>query len=264
MLKAKNITVQIGEKLLVNDVSVSLEAGQVLAICGPNGAGKSTLLRVLSGESIPTHGRVSLHGQAMASWRPLELATLRALLHQQSLLSFPFQVDEVVTLGRFPYRNSRDDEIIVRECLEQVGMLDFQHRTYTTLSGGEKQRVQLARVLAQLTNDNQKGKLLLLDEPTSALDLPHQESTLAIAAHYAKTQNHAVVVVLHDLNLAASWADRVLFLHDGKMVCEGPPHQTISSENIQAIYGLDTHILPHPDTDRPVVLVRRTPSPNER
>jgi iron complex transport system ATP-binding protein len=169
-------------------------------------------------------------------------------------------VDEVVSLGRFPYRSSHQDEAIVLECLEQVGMAEFQNRTYTTLSGGEKQRVQFARVLAQLTNDDTKNKLLLLDEPTSALDLPHQESTLAIAAHYAKTKKHAVVVVLHDLNLAASWADRVLFLHDGKMVCEGPPHETITSENIQAIYGLDTHILPHPDTDRPVVLVRRTSS----
>ncbi len=257
MLEARDITVQIGEKRLVDGVNVQLNAGEVLAICGPNGAGKSTLLRVLCGETPPTQGEVRVHGERLGDWKPSELAKQRALLHQQSLLTFPFLVEEVVSLGRFPYRTAEQDDQIVHECLEQVGMAEFRDRTYTTLSGGEKQRVQLARVLAQLTNEDEKSKLLLLDEPTSALDLPHQESTLSIAKHYAKPQNHAVAVVLHDLNLAAAWADRMLFLNDGKMVCEGPPHDTISPENIQQIYGLDTHIIAHPDTDRPVVLVRR-------
>ena len=260
MLKANHITVEIDGKKIVDDVSVELAAGEVVAICGPNGAGKSTLLRVLSGELKPSSGDVKIEGRQLEAWSVKELATTRALLHQQSLLSFPFSVREVVAMGRFPYEEDPQHDAVVTACLERVDMLSMASRIYTTLSGGEKQRVQMARVLAQLTSDDDRKKVLLLDEPTSALDLPHQDATLAIAADYARKHQYAVAVVLHDLNLAASWADRIVFLSDGRLSAEGTPSTVITPEIIRSIYGLDTHIMTHPDTERPVVLVRRSDS----
>jgi len=258
MLEAQNITVKIGAKLIVDDVSMMASPGEVVAICGPNGAGKSTLLRVLSGELKPTSGQVKIQGKPLEEWNSKTLATQRALLHQNSLLSFPFSVREVVALGRFPYDEDRDHDEVVQSCLERVDMMTMADRVYTTLSGGEKQRVQLARVLAQLMSQDSDHKVLLLDEPTSALDLPHQDATLAIAADFARTHRYAVAVVLHDLNLASSWADRILFLSEGRLSASGSPHQVMTPEIIQAIYGLDTHIIHHPDSGRPLVLVRRS------
>ncbi len=260
MLEALNITVRIDSKLILEQVSVTAEAGEVVAVCGPNGAGKSTLLRVLSGELEPTSGHVLVEGRPLSSWAPKALATRRALLHQQSPLSFPFRVREVVELGRFPYTDDARHDDIVSSCLEQVDMLSMASRVYTTLSGGEKQRVQMARVLAQLMSDDQHHKILLLDEPTSSLDLPHQDATLALAAKHAREHNYAVLVVLHDLNLASNWADRLIFLHEGRLAAQGSPSEVVTTEVIRSVYKLDSHIIEHPDTQRPLVLVRRSPS----
>ena len=260
MLEARNITVRIDSKVILDQVSVSVSAGEVVAICGPNGAGKSTLLRVLSGELEPTSGEVSIEGQSLKSWDPKQLATRRALLHQQSPLSFPFRVREVVELGRFPYASDEGHEEVVTDCLDRVDMLSMDSRVYTTLSGGEKQRVQMARVLAQLMSDDEHNKILLLDEPTSSLDLPHQDATLALAAEHARDHKYAVLVVLHDLNLASNWADRLVFLHQGRLAAEGSPSEVVTTEVIRSVYNLDSHIIEHPDTKRPLVLVRRSPS----
>lgn len=259
MLEAKNITFQVGQHLILDDVSTKLLAGEVLAICGPNGAGKSSLLRMLSGESRPTNGQVLLQNKPIGAWSNGDLARIRGVLHQESYLTFPFLVRDVVSLGRFPYGGTAHDKEIVTECLQKVGMLEMVNRKYTTLSGGEKQRVHLARVLAQLEEENSKPKILMLDEPTSALDLPHQESTLKIATNYAKERNYCTIVVLHDLNLAAAWADRILFLQRGQVFCVGKPSQVLTIDTIESIYGLKTHILSHPDTQRPIVTIDRSP-----
>ena len=134
----------------------------------------------------------------------------------------------------------------------------MKNRKYTTLSGGEKQRVHLARVLAQLEEEGGGEKILMLDEPTSSLDLPYQESILKVAAEYAKSKSHCVVIVLHDLNLAAAWADRILFLKKGCACYEGPPKQVLVPDVIEEIYGLRTHILNHPDNHRPLVVIDRS------
>ena len=259
MLEANNITFQIGDKKILDNITLKASIGEVLAICGPNGAGKSTLLKVMSGELQPTNGEVKIDQRQITQWDSKELATARASLQQQSLLSFPFSVREVVALGRFPYARDENRKEIVSTCLYRVGMLSMSERIYTTLSGGEKQRVHLARVLAQLMGSKAQHKLLLLDEPTSALDLPHQEKILEIASNYAKSDGYAVIVVLHDLNLASAWADRILFLSNGCHGAEGTPYEVIAPDVIRSIYGLDTHIIHHPDTGRPLVLVRRTP-----
>ena len=257
MLEVKDITVEIDQKKILDDVSVIASTGEVLAICGPNGAGKTTLLKVMSGELEASHGQVTIDQRSLNAWDNKELATARALLHQQSLLSFPFSVREVVALGRFPYARDENRRQIVSTCLYRVGMLHMSERIYTTLSGGEQQRVHLARVLAQLMGSKAKHKVLLLDEPTSALDLPHQEKILEIASNYAKSDGYAVVVVLHDLNLASAWADRILFLSEGRWGAEGAPDTVMTPDVIRSIYGLDTHIIHHPDTGRPLVLVSR-------
>jgi len=257
MIQVQDICFAIGKNQILDRVSTYISSGEVLAICGPNGAGKSTLLRMISGEGTPTTGQVFIKEKSLQEWSAGRLAKTRAVLHQESYLTFPFPVHEVVRLGRFPYNTVMLDDDIVQSCLKKVGMQDLAHRKYTTLSGGEKQRVHLARALAQLEEEGQKEKILMLDEPTSALDLPHQEAALRIATQYAKERNHCVIIVLHDLNLAAAWADRILFLRKGKAYCEGTPEEVLTSDVIAEIYGLKTHILTHPDTKRPLVIIDR-------
>ena len=257
MLSAQNIYLSIGEKEIIHDINLNISPGEVVAICGPNGAGKSSLLRIISGELKPSSGDVRIQDIDISQWDIKKLATVRSVLHQESFLSFPFLVEEVVQLGRYPYPRSTDNDVIVEECLKNVGMLKYKKRIYTSLSGGEKQRVHLARILAQLEEKSTYPKLLMLDEPTSALDLSHQEGTLHIASQYAKNKNYAVIVVLHDLNLAAAWADRIIFVKEGKLYTQGPPSQVLTSKIISQIYNISTRILLHPDTSRPVVVVDR-------
>ena len=259
MLSAQNITFSIGEKKIIHNIDLDISSGEVVAICGPNGAGKSSLLKIISGELKPSNGNVRIRDIDIVEWDIKELATIRAVLHQESFLSFPFLVEEVVQLGRYPYPNSTKNDAIVEKCLINVGMKDYTKRTYTSLSGGEKQRVHLARVLAQLEEECASPKLLMLDEPTSALDLSHQEGTLHIASQYAKHKNYAVIVVLHDLNLAAAWADRIIFLKEGTLHTQGSPSEILTPEIISQIYNISTRILLHPDTNRPVVVVDRNP-----
>ena len=262
MIEVKDICFTVGHVRILDMVSVQLAAGEILVLCGPNGAGKSTLLRMMSGESRPSAGSVLIKNRDVRAWNTKKLARVRAVLHQESFLTFPFRVHDVVLLGRFPYKTPEIDEEIIDMCLQKVGMFEMKDRKYTTLSGGEKQRVQLARVLAQLEEEGGGEKILMLDEPTSSLDLPHQESTLKIAAEYARSKNHCVVVVLHDLNLAAAWADKIIFMRRGRSCYEGTPQAVLTPENIEAIYGLRTHILAHPDTQRPLVIIDRGPSSN--
>ena len=262
MIEGKNISFAVGDKQILDQVSIHIAAGEVLAICGPNGAGKSTLLRMLSGESKPQTGSIIFKGKEIDKWKPSKLACTRAVLHQESYLTFPFQVKEVVQLGRFPYKNNGHDEEVIKMCLQKVGMWELRKRKYTTLSGGEKQRVHLARILAQLEDSTNTEKILMLDEPTSALDIQHQESTLGVATSYAKENNHCVVLVLHDLNQAAAWADRIVFLKDGRAVVEGPPLEVLTPQIIQEIYGLHAHVLKHPDTNRPLVVISRNSNPD--
>ena len=262
MLCAKNISYSVGKKTILNAVDLDISTGEIVAICGPNGAGKSSLLKIISGELKPSSGTVHIQGIALSQWDIKQLATIRAVLHQESFLSFPFLVEEVVHLGRYPYPQSTNNDAIVEYCLEKVGMHKYKKRTYTSLSGGEKQRVHLARILAQLEEKSAQPKLLMLDEPTSALDLSHQEGTLHIAAQYAKDNNYAVIVVLHDLNLAAAWSDRIIFLKEGTLYTQGSPKDILTPDIISQIYNINTRILHHPDTNRPIIVVDRSSNAN--
>ena len=266
MLSAVNIGFSIGKKTLLDDVSMEVAAGEMVALCGPNGAGKSTLLKVLSGELAAGQGKVALLSRDLETWDSSKLACVRAKLSQETQLTFAFRVREVVEMGRFPHDNPTNNDAVVQLCMERVGIEELSERYYTSLSGGEKQRVHLARVMAQLHGEDSEPRLLLLDEPTSALDLLHQEVALQLAHTLCKEQGFAVLVVLHDLNLAAAWADRIVLMKQGELRFEGEPGEVLTPEMLKEIYGIDVVVMSHPTTGRPIVTVDRAlsgPSPEQ-
>ncbi len=259
MLRADHVHYTVGSKKILTDVSIAVTPGEMVALCGPNGAGKSTLLRILSGEQPPTRGEVSFRDIPLASWPPLDLARARAKLSQSSQLSFSFRVSEVIEMGRFPHDTPAQTPAVIEQCMERVGVTELADRYYPSLSGGEKQRVDLARVLAQLTSDTPEPKLLLLDEPTSALDLLHQEIALELAHTLSREKNFGVIVVLHDLNLASSWADRILLMQEGRLTYGGPPDHVLTPTILQEVYGIEVLVLEHPSTGRPLITIDRAP-----
>ena len=253
MISGEHIYYRIGKKTLLQDVSLHVGAGELVALCGPNGAGKSTLMRIISGELRASEGSVSLLGKALQLWKARELSQTRAKLSQESQLTFSFSVREIVEMGRFPYDSSPADSKIVDACMNYVGINELKDRDYLSLSGGEKQRVHFARVLAQLNDQHSNQKLLLLDEPTSALDLRHQELVLSLAAQLCREHRYGVLVVLHDLNLAAAWADRVVLLKAGRVMNAGPPNVVLTEEVLREVFEVDTTVLQHPAGGHPVI-----------
>jgi iron complex transport system ATP-binding protein len=247
-ISARGITVEIDGRAILDGIDLDIVAGEVLALVGPNGAGKSTLLSVLSGDVRPHLGSVEVDGRDIRSLRHLELARVRAVLTQENQVSFPFTVAEVVEMGRSPWvRTDRrdDDEAAVAEAIEAVDVAHLAGRRYTSLSGGEKARVSLARVLAQRT------PTVFLDEPTAALDLRHQEDVMVTAARLA-TGGAAVVVVLHDLSLAAAYADRVALVADGRLDAVGSAVDVFTAERVARVYGLPVEV--RSQNNRPVIL----------
>ncbi|MFD4970481.1 heme ABC transporter ATP-binding protein [Streptomyces sp. NPDC058424] len=230
-------------------------AGEVLALVGPNGAGKSTLLGALAANLPPTRGVVRVHCRPASEWSAPELALRRAVLPQSAALSFPFAVEEVVRMGRAPHASSAspdEDERIVAEAMAATEVTAFAARPFPALSGGERARAALARVPAQ------RAPLLLLDEPTAALDLKHQEVVLRLCRERAHAGD-AVVVVLHDLGLAAAYAHRVAILCAGRVVADGPPAEVFSEALLSRVYDQRVEVLPHPRTGAVLVTPRRSP-----
>lgn len=249
MLVAENLHFKIGETPIIKDVSLEVTPGELTVIVGSNGAGKSTLLRLLTGESKPNSGQIFLNEKPLQSIPFNELAKCRAVLPQSSSLSFPFKVEEVVLMGRSPHKGAgyKKDQQIVEEVLTLVDTLHLKDRVYTTLSGGESQRVQLARVIAQIwQKQNNEARYLLLDEPTSALDLAHQHNTLDIAQKFAHQENIAVLAVLHDLNLSALYADKIIMMKNGNIVKTGTPEEVLKEHLIEEAFNLEVKVIPHP------------------
>lgn len=252
LLRAEGVGVTIGQRAILSDVTLEVAPGAVLALVGPNGAGKSTLLNVLSGELAPTAGTVVLGEKSVRALRHQERSRLRSVLTQENAVSFPFTVREVVEMGRAPWQRRstlNEDEAAIAEAIEVTDIGHLLTRTYPSLSGGEKARVSLARVLAQAT------PIVLLDEPTAALDLGHQEDVMRVARRLAR-DGRTVVVVLHDLSLAGAYADRVVLIADGRIVADGSPATALTEELIGRVYGLQVEILQH--TGGPIVVpIRR-------
>jgi iron complex transport system ATP-binding protein len=238
MIRARDITIKRGGRRLVDSVSLNLEAGQFTVVIGPNGAGKSTLLKALSGEMRPDCGDVLYGDRRIQSLSALELARERAVLPQSTALSFPFTALEVVRMGAVAH-GSNDPNFAARQALVRTGLAGFEGRSYNALSGGEQQRVQLARVLAQMPDPVMEGRprAIFLDEPTASLDIGHQISVLELARDFAR-RGGAVLAILHDLNLAAEFADHLAILHHGRLIREGSPKETIDDETIARVYGL--------------------------
>ena len=254
MIIARHVALTLGGKRILDEVSIGVEPGTITAVIGPNGAGKSTLLKIITGELKPDRGMVQLDGRDIENWSAQEMARRRAVLPQSSSLSFPFVVREVVLMGRMPYRDgleTAEDLAIGREALSLVDLEAFEERNYITLSGGERQRVHLARILAQVwETDKENPKYLLLDEPTSSLDLQHQHSTLQIARQWAG-RGAGVLVILHDLNLAMTYVDKVLLLDRGKTVAHDEVEKVLTPEILGPVFKVETQVLTIEGQTRP-------------
>ncbi|MFZ5904545.1 MAG: heme ABC transporter ATP-binding protein [Chloroflexota bacterium] len=252
MLRIENLSVDYGPRRALTDVTLDVASGEILALIGPNGAGKSTLIRAASGV-IPSRGRVRTNGDDFASLSPIQRARYLAVVPQAISLPPAFTVWETVLMGRTPHLGflghaSRADEDMARRALERVHADDLAERRVGELSGGERQRILLARALTQST------PILLLDEPTAHLDLQYQVSLLELVRKLVREDNLAVLLALHDLNLAARYADRVALMVAGKIEAIGMPAEVLKPELISQAYGWPVQVVEHPFAGGPLVL----------
>ncbi|OKS86579.1 heme ABC transporter ATP-binding protein [Mucilaginibacter polytrichastri] len=254
MIKVNNVSYSVGKKEILNDVSFEAKQGEITAIIGANGAGKSTLLKLLCNEMPPSAGQVLFDGKGLNSYPLKELARRRSVLTQHNTLSLSFTVKELVLMGRYPHFDGQPTEHdlqMVIEAMQATGITMMAGRTYETLSGGEQQRVQLARVIAQI-QDIPNG-WLLLDEPTNGLDLLHQQQLL-IQARAMADKGYGVICILHDINLAAAYADQMLILKQGKMQALGSPNEVINCENIYDAFGIKVQLIQNENFKCPLVI----------
>lgn len=264
--RATEVSVQVGGATLLEEVSVEIRPGEVVAVAGPNGAGKSTLLGVLAGDRAPAGGDVTLADRAIADWPRAELARRRAVMGADRAVAFAFTSREVAMLGRMPLHggdpDAADDEV-VEALLEAVDCTDLADRVYATLSTGERQRVSLARAVAQVTDppgaSEDAARYLLLDEPTSSLDPAHQHTAMRLIRGTADA-GRGVLVIVHDLNLAAAYADRVVLMHRAHVVDSGTPAAVLRPELLEAVFDIPMLVIPHPQLSHPLVIAE----PHER
>lgn len=252
---ADNISLHLAGFDLLSNINLSVEAGQVTVLVGPNGAGKSSLLKVLTGELKPSQGCVFLNQRELSQWGIQDKANVLAVLPQHSELNFPFTANEVVGLGCIPHTTGYAvDQKIIADALQMVDANYLQRRLYTQMSGGEKQRVQLARVLAQIWNPNKLGgQFLVLDEPTAAFDLAHQQMTLEIVKQFSR-RGVGVLMVVHDLNLAAKCADNLVVVNAGMIEAVGSPNNILTEQLIEKVFDVKATITRHPVADTPLVI----------
>ncbi len=243
-----------GEPLL-QDIDLNLQRGEIVGIIGPNGAGKSSLLKVMSGEIVPQDGELTLDDTPLDQWPDRERALRLAVLPQQSTLRFPFSVEQVVLLGRMPHATGQQADLqIVEQALAATDALALRQRPYTALSGGEQQRVQLARVLAQAwPAPEEPGSVVLLDEPTAALDLQHQQ-WVADNLRDLAARGLGLALVMHDLNLLSAVADRILVLNQGCVVTIGKPEAVYTEALFAEVFNARVTVSLHPTRGNPLVL----------
>lgn len=241
-IQTDTIQVSFGSKTILHDISLAIQDKEFVGIIGPNGSGKSTFLKCLYRVLQPSGGKIFFDGTELSSLSHRDTALKMAVVAQHSTVNFDFSVLEMVLMGRSPYkglldRDQLDDYEIARHALAQVGLSDFESRNFNTLSGGEQQRVILARALAQRT------ECLVLDEPTNHLDIKYQLELMTIV----KRLDATVVSAIHDLNMAAIYCDRIIALKDGHIVCSGTPQDVLSSDTIRHIYGVSAMVQTLPD-----------------
>jgi len=244
VLTGSNITFRVGSKELISDISASFAPGRLHLLVGPNGAGKSTLVKVLARLLRPQIGTVEYEGADVSHATEAELAKRRAVLSQAIEIAFPLTVREVVMMGRYPHFSGRPgptDERIVDEVMQHFDVIEFKQRYYQTLSGGERQRVNFARVLAQLWRDGSDAscRYLFLDEPLTFLDIRHQIDFMKRIRSFTQAGDVVTVGVVHDLNLAARFADQILMLNGGRVVAGGSPAQVLTTKQIEQVFGVE-------------------------
>lgn len=265
MLTAAHITYRVGDKALISDISVSFATGKLHLIIGPNGAGKSTLIKVLARLFRPHTGTVTYEGVDVAHASEADLARRRAVLSQAMEVAFPLTVREVVMMGRYPHFGTRpgpSDEQIVGDVMAYFDVTEFSDRNYQTLSGGEMQRVNFARVLAQLWRDgperetNQSAlandgsprtlscRYLFLDEPLTFLDIRHQIDFMKKVRRFATESDVVTVGVVHDLNLAARFADQIVLLDHGRLVAAGTANEVLTADRIREVFAVQPTFIP--------------------
>lgn len=261
MLSVRQLDVGRAGRAALSGLAFEAKAGELVAVVGPSGAGKSTLLSTLTGELPALAGDVLLEGRSVPRWPRQERARRLALLPQESHVAFSFSALEVVQLGRAPWASvptCPPDATVALEALRRAGVAHLAHRACHALSGGERQRVHLARVLAQLWCEPPGSPgVLLLDEPTSSLDIAAQHTTIDTVLAFARSGG-AVVATMHDLNLAAQYADRVLVVAGGRQIAFGPAAEVLTEDVVREAFGWPVRVVPHPELDRPLVVARRS------
>lgn len=254
MVKAQQISYKHKDFYILNEVDVTLGYGEFLAIVGPNGAGKSSLLSVLANEVKSKHN-VLFKDKNISDWKVTELSKHKAKFSQHNSNDIPLEVKDVVMMGRYPYFDGQprqEDHEAMNNMMYETDVYHLKDREYNTLSGGEKQRVHLSRVMAQLQNDI-TNKLIFLDEPLNNLDVKHQYKALDIIKNFTKKENSAIVV-LHDLNLAAQFADKILLMKSGRVAAYGTPTEVFTAKTISDAYNFPCTICDHPITSNPMII----------
>ena len=238
MLKAERVTVCCDGQVIVDDLSFALEAGQWLMLVGPNGAGKSTLIRAIA-QGVPYTGSITLDGRDIRAYKPAQLAQRIGVLSQQHSVGYAYSVEEVVSLGRYAHAagflsgGDAEGKARVEEALEMTGLAHLRHASVLTLYGGELQRTFLAQVFTQ------NPQILMLDEPANHLDLVYQKHIFSLIGEWLKTPGRAVMSVVHDLSLARRYGTQAVLMDHGQSVAQGTIPETLTNENLQAVYGMD-------------------------
>jgi iron complex transport system ATP-binding protein len=250
IIGAQNVSFRYTDKPVLDDVSFSLDEARLVAVIGPNGSGKTTLLKIINATLFPNNGRMQIEGKDTRQWSRQEIARTVAIVPQESQAIFPFFAEEIVLMGRFPHLSSlafedKKDYRIAHEAMAKTDSLSFAHCRFNELSAGERQRVLIARALAQ------EPKILLLDESTVFLDLKHQAQFLSLLRELNREQNLTVIFVTHDINLAAQNADQILLLYNGKKYAIGTPADVLTAQNIKEVYDVDVGIDQNPHNGSP-------------
>lgn len=256
MLRAEKISFEIEHKYLLQESTIQFGKGLFHVIMGANGAGKSTLLKLLAGDQKSSSGKIFLFEKELSNYSKKELATKRSVLSQHYNITFPILVNDIVLMGRYPYFSTNptvNDLSICTQAMQLMDVQDLADRDYNTLSGGEAQKVQMSRVLAQIWEAKKDDeKILFLDEPVSHLDVKYQHQLMNAAKNLCKQQT-TVIAILHDINLSIAYADRILFMKQGKMVYDTSNLSDISTEIIRNVFDVNSTIL-HPENHKPVVV----------
>ncbi|GGF31089.1 heme ABC transporter ATP-binding protein [Echinicola rosea] len=252
-IRATNIHFCIRKKPILDQVSIDLLPGEVVSVLGPNGAGKSTLLKILSGEKSCEKGMVSINEVPLTSIKPQQLAKYRAVMPQHSTVNFPYSVEEIVALGMLSHDPHAPSGTLMEEVMELTGIAHLRERMIDGLSGGEKQRVQLGRVLLQIWEDKPYARYLFLDEPTSSMDIAQQHQVLRLVRHLRK-KNIGVFAILHDLNLAVQYSDKVMLMKNGSVKAFGAVRTIMTAENLSMVYGHPITVMTHPLDDGQIII----------